>query len=161
MTIESGQRFPHVSVKLVRAGAIEDVDIGAWLADKRVVLFAVPGAFTPTCSAQHLPGFLERADEIRARGIDAIACVSVNDAFVMGAWGEAAGVGDTIAMIADGNGDLARALGLSFDGSAFGLGVRSQRYAAIIRDGVVESLFVERAGEYRVSSADAVLEALS
>lgn len=160
MTIGVGDAFPSVLLKRVDARGVEDVDVAAWLAGKRVVWFAVPGAFTPTCSAQHLPGYLEHAPAILARGVDAIACVSVNDAFVMAAWAKAQNVGATVAMFADGNGALATALGLSFDGSAFGLGVRSQRYAAIVQSGVVEALFVERPGEFRVSSAEAILAAL-
>jgi peroxiredoxin len=126
----------------------------------KVVLFAVPGAFTPTCSDHHLPGFVMRADEIRAKGVDAIACLSVNDPFVMGAWGRDQGVGDRVLMLADGNGDFTRAVGLELDGSRFGLGSRSQRYAAILEDGVVTSIFVEQNPGLDVSSAESVLAAL-
>jgi peroxiredoxin len=125
------------------------------------VLFAVPGAFTPTCSARHLPGFVERAAEIRAAGADRIVCMAVNDVFVMDAWGKAVGVGDSIVMAADGNGDFTRALGLEMDATGFGMGRRSQRFAMIVRDGTVEHLMVEGPGEFRVSSADSVLEKLS
>ena len=127
---------------------------------KTVALFAVPGAFTPTCSAKHLPGFKQRAHEIRDKGIDLIACVSVNDVFVMKAWGEAQGVGDDILMLADGNGTFTKAIGLELDGSRFGLGQRSQRYSMIVKDGVVKELNVEQGGEYRVSSAEYMLEQL-
>ena len=124
------------------------------------MLFAVPGAFTPTCSNQHLPGFIERADEIRAKGVDDIICMSVNDAFVMAAWGEDRGSGDKVRMIADGNGDLAKALGLDFDGSGIGFGLRCQRFAAIVEDGVVTKLAVEARMKFDVSSAEAILAAL-
>ena len=121
----------------------------------------MPGAFTPTCSAKHLPGFVERADEIKGRGVDTVACLSVNDAFVMGAWAEAQGTGDKVKLLADGNGEFTRAVGLDFDGSNFGMGVRSQRYALIVEDGVVEHVAVEKPMEFKVSSAEAVLEALA
>ncbi|MEN8185216.1 MAG: peroxiredoxin, partial [Myxococcota bacterium] len=127
---------------------------------KKVVIFAVPGAFTPTCSKQHLPGFVTKAAEIKARGVDSIVCVSVNDAFVMGAWGKDAGVGDAVTLLADGNGDFAKALGLDFDGSGIGFGIRSQRYAAIVEDGVVRHVAVEKPMKFEVSSAEAILEAL-
>ncbi|WP_269715538.1 peroxiredoxin [Caulobacter sp. NIBR2454] len=122
-----------------------------------VALFAVPGAFTPTCSAKHLPGFKEKAADLKAKGVDSIACVSVNDVFVMKAWAKDQGVGDEILMLADGNGDFTRAIGLDFDGSKFGMGPRSQRYSMIIKDGVVQQLNIEEGGEFRVSSADYML----
>jgi peroxiredoxin len=127
---------------------------------KRVALFAVPGAFTPTCSAKHLPGFKEQAAAIKGKGVDTIACVSVNDVFVMKAWAENQGVGEEILMLADGNGDFTKALGLELNASKFGMGSRSQRYSLIADDGVVSELFVEAAGEFRVSSADYLLEHL-
>jgi peroxiredoxin len=126
----------------------------------KVVVFAVPGAFTPTCSDHHLPGFVVRADEIRAKGVDTIACLSVNDPFVMGAWGRDQAVGDRVLMLADGNGEFTQAVGLELDGSGFGLGSRSQRYAAILEDGVVTALFVEQKPGLDVSSAESVLAAL-
>jgi peroxiredoxin len=129
-------------------------------AGKKVILFALPGAFTPTCSARHLPGFVERAGEIKAKGIDSIICLSVNDAFVMDAWGKNQNVGDNILMVADGNGDFTRALGLEMDGSGFGLGMRSQRYAMIVHDGVVKTLNIEQPRAFEVSSAEAVLAQL-
>jgi peroxiredoxin len=128
-------------------------------AGRRVVLFAVPGAFTPTCSARHLPGFIDLADEFRTHGIDTIACVAVNDVFVMDAWGKSAGA-DGILMLADGNGEFARALGLEMDSTAFGMGMRSQRFALVADDGVVQQLYVEGPGEFRVSSAENVLSKL-
>ncbi|MBW2696154.1 MAG: peroxiredoxin, partial [Deltaproteobacteria bacterium] len=125
-----------------------------------VVLFAVPGAFTPTCSEQHLPGYIEKADEIRAKGVDDILCVSVNDAFVMDAWGKDRGIGDKVTLIADGNGDLAKALGLDFDGSGIGFGIRAQRFALIAEDGVVTKVAVEEPMKFDVSSAESILAAL-
>jgi len=122
---------------------------------KKVVLFAVPGAFTPTCSAKHLPGFVDNAEALKAKGVDEIVCTSVNDPFVMGVWGKGS---EGITFLADGNADFASALGLTMDGSGFGLGTRSQRYAAVVNDGVVEQLFVEGPGEFKVSSAEYVLE---
>ena len=127
---------------------------------KTVALFAVPGAFTPTCSAKHLPGFKEKAAELKAKGVDTIACVSVNDLFVMKAWGKDQGIGDEVLLLADGNGDFTRAVGLDFDGSKFGMGPRSQRYSLIAKNGVVTQLHVEEAGQFKVSSAEYLLEQL-
>jgi peroxiredoxin len=124
---------------------------------KTVALFAVPGAFTPTCSAKHLPGFVENADAIKGKGVDQIVCVAVNDAFVMNAWGKDQNVGSKVTMVADGNGDLTKALGLELDGSKFGLGARSQRYSMLVKDGVVEKLNVEEAGAFAVSNAETLL----
>ena len=128
-------------------------------AKSKVVVFAVPGAFTPTCSQAHLPGYVLNADAIRSKGVDDIVCISVNDAFVMGAWGDDRNA-DTITMVGDGNGDFTRALGLEMDGSGFGLGTRSQRYAMVVDDGVISSLAVEDPGQFEVSKAEAILEAL-
>jgi len=127
---------------------------------KTVALFAVPGAFTPTCSARHLPGFVERADELKAKGVDEIACTAVNDAFVLAAWAKSAGAEDKVTMLADGNGAFAEALGLTMDGSKFGLGKRGSRWSAIVDDGVVEQLNVEEPGAFNVSSADYLIERL-
>ena len=127
---------------------------------KKVVVFALPGAFTPTCSAKHVPGFVQHADELKAKGVDAIACVSVNDAFVMGAWGDNQKVGDKVMMLADGNGDFTRALGLEMDASKFGMGKRSQRFSMIVDNGVVKELNVEEPGAFSVSSAEHVLKQL-
>jgi peroxiredoxin len=157
MAIKEGDRIPNVKVK---ATDMTDLQTDALFKGKKVVLFAVPGAFTPTCSAKHLPGFIEKADEIRAKGVDDIVCMSVNDAFVMKAWGEDRGAGDKVRLIADGNGDLTRALGLEFDGSGIGFGLRSQRFAAIVQDGVVKKLAVDAGGKFEVSSAEAILKAL-
>jgi peroxiredoxin len=160
MTIQVGDKLPGSKFKIMQGGEMTDITSEAIFAGKKVVIFAVPGAFTPTCSAQHLPGFVEKADEIRAEGGDAIACVSVNDAFVMDAWGRAQGVGDKVLMLADGNGDFAKALGLDFDGSGIGFGIRSQRYALVAEDGVVVKLAVDKPMTFEVSSAEAILKEL-
>ena len=157
MAIQVGDKIPNVKVK---ATDMSDVTTDQLFAGKKVVLFAVPGAFTPTCSAKHLPGFIEQADAIRKKGIDDIVCMSVNDAFVMKAWGEDRGAGDKVRLIADGNGDLTKALGLEFDGSGIGFGLRSQRFAAIVENGVVRKLAVDAGGKFEVSSAEAILKAL-
>ncbi len=157
MAIQVGDKIPNVKVK---ATDMSDVTTDALFSGKKVVLFAVPGAFTPTCSAKHLPGFIEKADEIRRKGVDDIICMSVNDAFVMKAWGEDRGAGDKVRLIADGNGDLTKALGLDFDGSGIGFGLRSQRFAAIVENGIVKKLAVDAGGKFEVSSAEAILAAL-
>lgn len=136
------------------------IDAAELMAEGTTVLFSVPGAFTPTCSAQHLPGFVEHAAEITGRGVDRIVCMAVNDVFVMDAWGKSAGVEDTIIMAADGNADFTQALGLAMDGRAFGMGQRAQRFAMIVRDGEVADLLVEAPGEFQVSSAEHVLSTL-
>lgn len=159
MTIKTGDRLPDANFMTKTADGPAPVATADVFAGKRVALFAVPGAFTPTCSARHLPGFVEKADELKAKGIDTIACTSVNDVFVMGAWGQDQGA-DGVVMLADGNGDFAGALGLVMDGSAFGMGKRSQRYAMVVNDGVVEHLFVDEAGGFEVSSADHMLSQL-
>jgi len=158
--IRVGDRVPEVSLKLAGEGGIKDITTGELFGGKKVVLFAVPGAFTPTCSAKHLPGFVEKADAIRAKGVDSIVCLSVNDAFVMGAWGESKNAGGKVLMVADGNGDFTRAVGLEMDGSGFGMGKRSQRYAMVVDDGVVKALHVEKPMKFEVSSAEAILAAL-
>ena len=135
------------------------VPVRAAAAGKTIALFAVPGAFTPTCSAKHLPGYVEKAEDLKAKGIDEIACTAVNDPFVMGAWGKAAGSAD-VTMLADGNGDFAEALGLTMDGSGFGLGKRGQRFSMVVNDGVVEQLHVEAPGDFKVSAADYMIEQL-
>jgi peroxiredoxin len=159
MTISVGDTLPDVKLVKATAQGPEAVQSAEFFKGKRVALFAVPGAFTPTCSAKHLPGFVEKADAIKAKGIDEIACISVNDAFVMKAWGAANGA-DTVTMLADGNGDFAKAVGLTMDGSGFGMGLRSQRYAMVVKDGVVEQLHVEAPGDFKVSSAEYLLEQL-
>ena len=157
MPIQEGEKVPSITVKTTD---MKDVTTEELFSGKKVVLFAVPGAFTPTCSNQHLPGFIEQADAIRAKGVDDIICMSVNDAFVMAAWGEDRGSGDKVRMIADGNGDLSKALGLDFDGSGIGFGLRCQRFAAIVEDGVVTKLAVEAPMKFDVSSAEAILAKL-
>ncbi len=160
MTIQKGDKIPSAKLTVMTADGPSPVMTDEFFAGKKVVLFAVPGAFTPTCSAKHLPGFIERADAISAKGVDAIACVSVNDVFVMNAWGEDAGVGDKVAMLADGNAEFTKALGLEMDGSGFGMGTRSKRYAMIVEDGTVSELNLEEPGAFRVSSAEHVLTQL-
>jgi len=160
MTISVGDELPDVKLKTMSDGKMQDVSTKELFEGKKAVLFAVPGAFTPTCSMQHLPGFIEKAADIKAKGVDLIACVSVNDAFVMDSWGKEKGAGDKVVMLADGNGDFAKALGLDFDGSGIGFGIRSQRYAMVIDDGVVKALHVDKPMKFEVSSADAVLASL-
>ncbi|MCJ1959951.1 peroxiredoxin [Novosphingobium mangrovi (ex Hu et al. 2023)] len=156
MTIAVGDKLPDV--KLMKAGESgpEPVQTADYFAGKKVALFSVPGAFTPTCSAKHLPGFVDKAAELKAKGIDEIACTAVNDAFVMGAWGKAAGSSD-VTMLADGNGDLVKALDLTMDGSGFGMGTRGQRFSMVVNDGVVEQLNVEAPGTFEVSAAEYML----
>jgi peroxiredoxin len=160
MTIAIGDRIPDVEIWTMTGEGPKAVRTGDVLGRGTVVLFAVPGAFTPTCSDYHLPGYVARADELHAKGVDKIACLSVNDPFVMEAWRRDQDVGDSVVMLADGNGDFTRELGLELDGSGFGLGARSQRYAAVINDGVVTALMVEPGGGLSVSSAESVLAAL-
>ena len=157
MAIKAGDKAPSVTFKTMGASGPENLTSEALFAGKKVVLFAVPGAFTPTCSAKHLPGFVEKAAAIKAKGVDEIACVSVNDAFVMGAWGKDQNVGDNVKMVADGNGDFAKACGLEMDGSGFGLGTRMQRCAMIVDNGTVSQVFVEEPGQFEKSTADNVL----
>ncbi|MDR0182301.1 peroxiredoxin [Lysobacter arvi] len=158
MTIQIGERIPEVPLQRIREG-VETVDTNALFDGRRIVLFAVPGAFTPTCSEKHLPGFVQHFDEFRSRGIE-VACMAVNDPFVMQAWGESQNVPEGLMMLADGNGDFARALGLELDASAYGMGRRAKRFALYADDGVVKLLNVEAPGEFRVSSAEHVLEQL-
>ena len=159
MTINVGDRLPDVQLSVVTPNGPEEVSTKDYFAGRRVALFAVPGAFTPTCSARHLPSYVEKAGELKGKGVDEIACISVNDPFVMGAWGERDGSTE-ITMLADGNGAFADAVGLAMDGSKFGMGKRSQRYSMLVNDGVVEQLNVEAPGEYRASSAETLLEQL-
>ena len=160
MAITTGDTIPDVQLWTMTEEGPTSVSSTEALGQGRVVLFAVPGAFTPTCSDYHLPGFVLRADELRAKGVGTIACLSVNDPFVMGAWGDAREVGDRVLMLSDGNGEFTRALGLELDGRGVGLGTRSRRYAAVLQDGVVESLRVEEGPGLEVSSAESVLAAL-
>ncbi|WP_119718095.1 peroxiredoxin [Cognatilysobacter tabacisoli] len=158
MSIQIGDRLPEVPLQRIREG-IETVDTNALFEGRKVVLFAVPGAFTPTCSEKHLPGFVAHYDDFIAKGID-VACMSVNDPFVMQAWGQSQEVPAGLQMLADGNGDFTRALGLELDASAYGMGTRSKRFAMYVDDGVVQQLFVEAPGEFRVSTAEHMLDAL-
>ncbi len=159
MTIAVGDKLPDVKLVKATADGIDAVQSAEYFAGKRIAVFSVPGAFTPTCSAKHLPGFVEKADAIRAKGVDEIVCTAVNDPFVMKAWGAASGSAD-VTMLADGNGDFAKALGLTMDGTGFGLGIRGQRFAMVVNDGTVEQLHVEAPGDFNVSSAEYVLEHL-
>ena len=159
MTIQVGDRLPDVSLTVAADDGPKPTTSGDFFKGKRVALFAVPGAFTPTCSARHLPSYVEKASELKGQGVDEIACISVNDPFVMAAWGERDGSQD-ITMIADGNGAFADAVGLEMDGAKFGMGKRSQRYSMLVNDGIVEQLNVEGPGEYRASSAEYMLEQL-
>ena len=159
MAIQEGDRLPEATLHVMKGGRPAAVTTADLFGGKKVVLFAVPGAFTPTCSQAHLPGFVAHADAILAKGVDDIVCLSVNDAFVMDAWGKD-GNADALVMAGDGNGTFTKAIGLEMDGSGFGLGTRSQRYAMIVEDGVVTKLAVEAAGAFEVSKAEAMLDAL-
>jgi len=159
MTIAVGDKLPDVKLVKATESGPEAVQSADYFKGKRVALFSVPGAFTPTCSAKHLPGFVEKADELKAKGIDEIVGTAVNDPFVMGAWNKASGSSD-ITMLADGNADFAKAVGLTMDGSGFGLGLRGQRFSMVVNDGVVEQLHVEAPGEFKVSSAEYLIENL-
>ncbi len=159
MAIQEGDKLPAATLHTMQEGRPTPVTTDDLFAGKKVVLFAVPGAFTPTCSQAHLPGYVVNADAIKAKGVDDIICLSVNDAFVMGAWGDSANA-EALQMVGDGNGEFTKALGLEMDGSGFGLGTRSQRYAMIVDDGTVNKLAVEEAGQLDVSAAEAILAAL-
>ena len=160
MTIKVGDRIPSVTLMQMKDGGPKPVSTDEFFKGRKVALFALPGAFTPTCSVKHLPGFIKRHEALTAKGVDAIACLSVNDAFVMDAWGTQQGAGDKVAMLADGNGEFTRAVGLEMDGSKFGMGKRSQRYSMIVEDGVVKALNVEAPGAFEVSSADHMMALL-
>lgn len=160
MTIQTGEKLPETTLVKMTENGPEQVKSSEYFAGRKVALFSVPGAFTPTCSAKHLPGFVDKAAELKAKGIDEIACTAVNDAFVLGAWAKQGNATDSVTMLADGNGDLVKSIGLTMDGTAFGMGHRGQRFSMVVNDGVVEQLFVEGPGEFRVSSADHMLENL-
>ena len=157
MAIKVGDKMPAGTLTLVTKDGPQKISAEDYFKGKKVVLFSVPGAFTPTCDAKHLPGFVQKAGDIRAKGIDTIACISVNDAFVMKAWGKAQGVEGKVDMLADGNGDYTKALGLDFDASGFGMGTRGQRFAVVVDNGVIKHLNIEAKGEFKVSSAEFVL----
>lgn len=157
MTIKAGDKMPSGTLKTMTKDGARDVTTDELFKGKKVVLFSVPGAFTPTCDAKHLPGYVQHAAQIRAKGVDTIACMAVNDVFVMNAWGKASGTGDDVLMLADGNGDYAKALGLEMDGRGFGMGLRGQRFAVIVDNGVATRVFVEAPREFKVSAAEYVL----
>ncbi|MCH7930479.1 MAG: peroxiredoxin [Proteobacteria bacterium] len=157
MTIKVGDRIPSATLRRMTADGPVELSTDALFSGKRVALFGLPGAFTPTCSAKHLPGFVANADALKAKGVDAIACVSVNDAFVMDAWGKDQNVGDAVMMLADGSAEFTRALGLELDLIARGLGVRSQRYSMVVEDGVVAALHLEESPGLNVSDAETLL----
>ena len=156
MSITVGDKIPDVKLVKVTNDGSQPVQSAEYFAGRRVALFSVPGAFTPTCSARHLPGFVEKADDLAAKGIDEIACTAVNDAFVLSAWNKSGG-SEAITMLADGNGDFASALGLEMDGTPFGMGKRGQRFSLVVNDGVVEQVNVEAPGDFNVSSAEHML----
>lgn len=158
MTIQVGDRIPSMTLIKATGEGPQPIQSEDYFAGRKIALFSVPGAYTPTCSARHLPSYVEKADELKAKGIDEIACVAVNDAFVMQAWGDSSGAEGKVTMLADGNGDFAEALGLAADFSKFGMGKRGQRWSAIVDDGVVRELNVEEPGAYSVSGAEFMLE---
>ena len=160
MSIKIGDSIPEINLTRVTADGPVPIGSSDYFAGRKVALFSVPGAFTPTCSARHLPGFVERADELKAKGIDEIACTAVNDAFVLSAWAQSGEVGDKVTMLADGNGEFVQALGLGMDASKFGMGPRGQRFSMVVNDGKVEQLNVEEPGAFNVSSADYMIERL-
>jgi len=157
MTIKAGDRMPSGKLKTMTAEGPKDISTDDLFKGKKVVLFSVPGAFTPTCDAKHLPGFVQNAEQLKAKGVDTIACMAVNDVFVMNAWGKNSNVGDKVLMLADGNGDYARALGLELDARGFGMGTRGQRFAIIVDDGVATAVNVEAPGQFKVSAAEHLL----
>ncbi|MFL6549594.1 MAG: peroxiredoxin [Povalibacter sp.] len=160
MTIKVGDKMPSGTLTLVTKDGPQKVSADEYFQGKKVVLFSVPGAFTPTCDAKHLPGFVEQAAQLKAKGVDKIACLAVNDAFVMKAWGKAQNTDSKVDMLADGNADYTKALGLELDATGFGMGTRGQRFALVVDNGVVKNVNVEAKGEFRVSSAEYVLEQL-
>jgi len=160
MTIAVGDSLPAATLVRMTDDGPEKVEAKDFFAGRRIALFSVPGAFTPTCSAKHLPGFIDKADALKAKGIDEVVGTAVNDAFVMGAWGKSAGADGKVTLLADGNADFVKAMGLEMDGSAYGMGTRGKRFAMVVNDGKVEKLFVEAPGEFRVSSADHMLAEL-
>jgi peroxiredoxin len=160
MTIKVGDKIPSVTLSHKTADGIQKISTDDLFKGKTVVLFGLPGAFTPTCSAKHLPGFVQNAKSIKGKGVDTIACLSVNDAFVMDAWGKDQKVGDSVMMLADGNADFSKAVGLTMDATGYGMGLRASRYAMVVKDGVVKTLNVEAPGAFEVSSAEAIMKVL-
>ncbi len=157
MTIEVGDKLPAVSLTKMTGHGPEKVDLAAYVAGRKIALFSVPGAFTPTCSAKHLPGYVEKAAELKAKGVQEIIGTAVNDVFVLTAWAKAGEAEEKVTMLADGNADFVKAIGLELDGTAFGMGTRGKRFSMVVNDGVVEQLFVEAPGEFKVSAADYML----
>jgi glutaredoxin/glutathione-dependent peroxiredoxin len=160
MSIKVGDRMPEGKFRVMGEGGPKELGTDELFRGKRVVLFAVPGAFTPTCDAKHLPGYVSMADQLRAKGVDTVACMAVNDVFVMNAWGKASGTAGKVLMLADGNADYAQALGLTLDARGFGMGSRSQRFALLVDDGTVKNAWIEAPGQFQVSSAEHVLQQL-
>lgn len=160
MTIQAGEKMPEGAFGIMTENGPGQLTTDDLFAGKKVVLISVPGAFTPTCSMQHLPGFVEQAEALKADGVDTIACTAVNDVFVMDAWGKDRGVGDSVLMLADGNGDYVRALGLEMDGTGFGMGMRGQRFAIVVEDGTATHVAVEAPGQFEVSKVEAILQAI-
>jgi peroxiredoxin len=160
MTIKVGDKLPTVSLKYMGKDGIQTATTDELFKGKKAVIFGLPGAFTPTCSAKHLPGFVTNAEELKKKGVDVIACLSVNDAFVMDAWGKAQNAGDKVLMLADGNAEFAKATGLTMDGTGYGMGLRTSRWAMVLDDGKVKTLNIEAPGAFEVSSAEAVMKAL-
>jgi peroxiredoxin len=160
MTIKVGDKLPTISLKYMNKDGVQTATTDELFKGKKAVIFGLPGAFTPTCSAKHLPGFVTNADELKKKGVDVIACLSVNDAFVMDAWGKAQNAGDKVLMLADGNAEFAKATGLTMDGTGYGMGLRTSRWAMVLDDGKVQTLNVEAPGAFEVSSAESVMKAL-
>jgi peroxiredoxin len=160
MTIKAGERLPSGKLKTMTKDGPKDISTDELFKGKKVVLFSVPGAFTPTCDAKHLPGFVQLADQLKAKGVDTIACMAVNDVFVMNAWGKSSNVGDKILMLADGNGEYAKALGLELDAHGFGMGTRGQRFSILVQDGQAKQVNIEAPGQFKVSAAEHVLSQL-
>jgi peroxiredoxin len=160
MTIKVGDKLPTISLKYMNKDGMQTATTDDLFKGKKAVLFGLPGAFTPTCSAKHLPGFVTHSDDLKKKGVEVVACLSVNDAFVMDAWGKAQNAGEKVLMLADGNGDFAKATGLTMDGTGYGMGLRTSRWAMVLEDGKVKTLNVEAPGAFEVSSAEAVMKAL-
>ena len=158
MTINVGDKIPSVKLRTMTKDGPKEIATDDLFKGKKVVMFGLPGAFTPTCSAKHLPGFVQQADAIKGKGVDTIACISVNDAFVMGAWGKDQNAGDKVMMLADGNADFTKAVGLEMDGTGYGMGLRSRRFSMVVDDGVVKQLNLEKPGAFEVSNAETVLK---
>jgi peroxiredoxin len=157
MTIQAGEKIPAVKLKTMTKDGIKDLTTDDIFKGKKVAIFGLPGAFTPTCSAKHLPGFVQKYDDLKAKGVDTVACISVNDAFVMDAWGKSQNVGDKVLMLADGNAEFAKALGIEMDGTGYGMGLRMKRFSAYVVDGTVKTFNLEKPGAFEVSNAETML----